>query len=55
MVVSTTMWDDAWFKMIANSKFKEMPGFGKAKKGHISLQDHGDVVWYRNLKIRDLN
>ncbi|MEN0006677.1 MAG: family 16 glycoside hydrolase, partial [Bacteroidota bacterium] len=47
MVVSTTMWDDAWFKMIANSKFKEMPGFGKAKKGHISLQDHGDVVWYR--------
>jgi cytochrome c len=53
-VVSTTMWDDNWFEMIANSKFKDMPGFGKAKKGHISLQDHGDPVWYRNIKIRKL-
>ena len=43
-----------WPKMIAGSKFKDMPGFGKARKGRISLQDHGDPVWYKNIKIRRL-
>jgi hypothetical protein len=31
-----------------------MPGFGKFKKGKIALQDHGDVVHYRNLMIKKL-
>jgi hypothetical protein len=53
-VVNTTMWDDAWRTMLANSKFKDMEGFGTYKKGKISLQDHGDNVWYRNIKIRKL-
>ncbi len=53
-VVSTTMWDDAWRKMIANSKFNTMPGFGTYKKGHIALQDHGNMVWYRNVMIKKL-
>lgn len=53
-VLSTTMWDEAWRTMIANSKFKEWPGFGTYKKGKIALQDHGDDVWYRNIKIRKL-
>lgn len=53
-VVSTTMWDDNWKKMIAGSKFKDMPAFGTIKKGRIGLQDHGDPVWYRNIKIRKL-
>ncbi len=48
------MWDDAWRTMIAGSKFKDMAGFGTYKNGKISLQDHGDKVWYRNLKIRKL-
>ena len=39
---------------IAQSKFKDKPGFGEAQKGYILLQDHGDAVWYRNLKIREL-
>lgn len=52
--VSTTMWDDNWKKMVANSKFRTMPGFGTFKKGHIDLQDHGHEVWYRNIKIRTL-
>ncbi len=43
-----------WPKMIAGSKFKDMPGFGKARKGKIALQDHGDGVWYKNIKIRRL-
>lgn len=53
-VVSTTLWDDSWKTMVAGSKFKSMPGFGTYKKGHIALQDHGNLVWYRNIKIKKL-
>jgi hypothetical protein len=53
-VVSTNMWDDNWKKMVAGSKFKSMPGFGTFTKGSIALQDHGNLVWYRNIKIRKL-
>lgn len=53
-IVTTTMWDENWRTMIANSKFKAWPDFGTFKEGHIALQDHGDPVWYRNVKIRRL-
>lgn len=53
-VVTFTMHDAAWDTMVAGSKFKSMPDFGKATGGHIALQDHGDQVWYRNIKIREL-
>jgi type 1 glutamine amidotransferase len=39
--------------LIQRSKFGKMPKFAKAKRGFISLQDHGDEVWYRGLKIRE--
>jgi cytochrome c len=54
-VVEFDMYNDKWKEMIAKSKFKDMKGFGLAPKGKISLQDHGDRVWYRNIKIRNLN
>jgi hypothetical protein len=53
-VVATTIWDDNWDRMVANSKFKTMPGFAKFKKGSIDLQDHDFTVWYRNLMIKKL-
>jgi hypothetical protein len=53
-VVTFTMHDAAWDELIKQSKFKDMPDFGKALKGHLALQDHGDKVWYRNIKIRRL-
>ena len=53
-VVSTTIWDDNWNKLVAGSKFKSMPGFAKFKSGHIALQDHGFMVWFRNIMIKKL-
>jgi hypothetical protein len=53
-VVTTTQWDDNWSKLIAESKFKSMPDFGKFRKGKISLQDHGNAVYFRNIKIQPL-
>lgn len=53
-VVETTQWDDNWSKLITESKFKTMPDFGKFRKGKISLQDHGNAVYFRNIKIQSL-
>lgn len=53
-VVEFTMFDDSWQEMISKSKFKDMPGFGKYRKGHIALQDHGNEVAFRNIKLREL-
>lgn len=55
-VVSYTLWTPEWDKLVANSKFKNFPGFteGIAKEGYIGLQDHGYPIWFRNIKIREL-
>jgi hypothetical protein len=43
-----------WDEMVSNSKFNGWEGFGAYKSGKIGLQDHGDVVAYRNIKIKEL-
>ncbi|MCX7638562.1 MAG: DUF1080 domain-containing protein [Cyclobacteriaceae bacterium] len=53
-VVKFTMHTPEWDAMVAASKFKDMPAFGKARKGRIAIQDHDDKVWYRNIRIRKL-
>lgn len=41
-----------WEALVAQSKFATMPKYGRNRKGHIVLQDHGNKVWYRNIRIR---
>lgn len=43
-----------WDAMVAGSKFKDWKDFGRMKSGRIAIQDHGDDVWYRNIKVRAL-
>jgi hypothetical protein len=54
IVVATTLWDANWNKLVSFSKFSKMPGFAKSKSGHIDLQDHGNAVWFRNIRIKTL-
>ena len=43
-----------WSAKVKASKFKDWPGYGKATRGRIGLQDHGDTVSFRNIRIREL-
>jgi hypothetical protein len=46
--------NDAWKELVAKSKFKDSPGFGEVKEGRILLQDHGNFVSFKNIKIREI-
>lgn len=52
--VETSLWDDQWNAMVVESKFSQWEDFAKFKEGKIVLQDHGDDVWFRNIKIKRL-
>ncbi len=43
-----------WDERVAKSKFGKFPLFGKPTKGHICLQDHGNLVAFRNIKVRTI-
>lgn len=43
-----------WEAKLKAGKFSEWPGYGRATRGHIALQDHGDRVAFRNIRIREL-
>ena len=51
-VVEYEIGSDEWSRLVAESKFVEWPDYGTHHEGHIGLQDHGDPVWYRNIRIR---
>ena len=58
-VVEYHLWTPEWEQMVEGSKFKGWENFIKAggdnQEGYIGLQDHGDDVWYRNIKIKVLD
>lgn len=53
-VVEFQMHNEAWDGLVEDSKFKGWEGFGAFKSGKIALQDHGDKIWFRNIKIKTL-
>ncbi|MDR2683518.1 MAG: DUF1080 domain-containing protein, partial [Dysgonamonadaceae bacterium] len=64
-VLEYHLWTPKWDELIANSKFKPGGDFplayglltnlgGDAHEGYIGLQDHGDDVWYKNIRIKIL-
>lgn len=64
-VVEYHLWTPKWTEMLQNSKFKEDGDFpiaykllnnmgGENHEGYIGFQDHGDDVWYRNIKIKEM-
>jgi hypothetical protein len=54
LVVSYTRGTQMWRALVAYSKYAKFPNFGEAAEGHILLQDHGNEVWFKNIKIREL-
>jgi 3-keto-disaccharide hydrolase len=53
-VVEYELGSPDWTARVKASKFNEFPAYGKARRGHIGFQDHGDRVAYRNIRIREL-
>jgi hypothetical protein len=62
-VLEYHLWTPKWNELIANSKFRPGGDFplayelltnlgGPAREGYIGFQDHGDDVWYRNIRVK---
>lgn len=59
-VIDTQLWDAAWKKRVAATKFSGMPGFGAFHEGHIALQGGENkgqtpiTLWFRDIRIKQL-
>jgi len=54
-VLEYHLWTEDWIEMVRNSKFRDYEDFlNTAEEGYIGLQDHGNDVWFRNIKIKEL-
>jgi hypothetical protein len=53
-LVECELWSEDFNERLANSKFRDMPTYAKAAKGHICLQDHSGNIEYRNVRLRQL-
>jgi len=48
------LWTPEWQALKTNGKWKDYPAYGVAKQGKLGLQNHGNMSWFRNLKVRKL-
>jgi hypothetical protein len=53
-VVAYELWTPEWERLVSAGKWMDFPGYGRARKGRIGLQDHGNRVYFRNIKVRTL-
>jgi hypothetical protein len=51
-VVDYEIGTDEWLALYQKSKFNKYPSYGRVPRGHIAIQDHGDYVAFRSIKIR---
>jgi hypothetical protein len=54
-IVEYELWSDDWSARVARCKWKDRPDYGRRSSGRIALQDHGDRVAFRSIKIRRLD
>lgn len=53
-VLEFERWNDEWERLKNAGKWVDAPNYGSAATGHIVIQDHGSVFWFRNVKIREI-
>jgi len=53
-IVEYELWSQDWERRVRESKFSDYPRYARARRGRIGLQDHGDRVAFRNIRIREL-
>ncbi len=54
MTVNIVLDSSTWDILVEESKFDNWKGFAEADRGHIGLQDHGDPVAFKNIRIKEL-
>ncbi len=55
MILQYNLWDDDWYALRNSAKWQNFPHYGTASEGHIGLQDHGNKIYFKNIKIRRLS
>ena len=54
LMLTYVLGSDEFKALVQKSKFRDKKGYGEIAKGHILIQDHGDKVSYKNIKIKEL-
>lgn len=49
-----TLWTPEWNALRTSGKWKDYPDYGKARKGKLGLQNHGNTIWFRDIKVKEL-
>ena len=53
-IVAYDLWTDEWTRLVAKSKFKDHPRYARARRGRIGIQDHGDWIAFRSIRVLEL-
>jgi hypothetical protein len=53
-IVEYDVGSEDWLARLQSSPYRDVPGYGRQPSGHVAVQDHGDRVAYRSIKIRPL-